>query len=144
MWFNIIAAFVIALLSGLGVGGGGLFTVYLALVADMPQLAAQGLNLLFFLFSSGASVTVQLFRRRIRYSAVGIMIVSGIAGVLLGTLLSGFIGGEWLRRLFGIMLMSGGILSLRASVNEEYSKNRSTVSNTDPTCPTTENEKTIK
>jgi uncharacterized membrane protein YfcA len=144
MWLNIIAAFVIALLSGLGVGGGGLFTVYLALVADMPQLAAQGLNLLFFLFSSGASVTVQLFRRRIRYSAVGIMIVSGIAGVLLGTLLSGFIGGEWLRRLFGIMLMSGGILSLRASVNEEYSKNRSTVSNTDPTCPTTENEKTIK
>ncbi|MBO5203192.1 MAG: sulfite exporter TauE/SafE family protein [Clostridia bacterium] len=126
MAVNMIAAFLIALLSGLGVGGGGLFTVYLVVLADMPQLAAQGINLLFFLFSSGASVTVQLFRGRIFFGAVGVMIAAGTVGVLLGALAAGALPEHWLRRVFGIMLVSGGILSLRSSMKEKYAKNLST------------------
>ncbi|MBE6577420.1 MAG: sulfite exporter TauE/SafE family protein [Ruminococcaceae bacterium] len=121
MAINMISAFLISLLSGLGIGGGGLFTVYLALVSDIPQLAAQGLNLLFFLFSSGASVTVQIFRRKIMFTAVGIMIASGIVGVFIGTMLSGWINGEYLRRIFGVMLISGGIISLRQSLSKKSS-----------------------
>ncbi len=132
MVLNMIAAFLISLLSGLGIGGGGLFTVYLSLVSDMPQLAAQGLNLLFFLFSSGASVTVQLFRRKIMFTAVGIMISAGVVGVLIGTLLSGWINGEYLRRIFGVMLISGGMISLRASLAAKYSEKSSTVGEQTP------------
>ena len=51
MVFTIIASFLIAALSGLGVGGGGLFVVFLALFTEIPQITAQGINLLFFLFS---------------------------------------------------------------------------------------------
>ena len=47
---HIVAAFFIALLSGLGIGGGGLFTVYLAFVGGAPQLSAQGFNLIFFFY----------------------------------------------------------------------------------------------
>ena len=47
---NIIAAFIIAILSGMGIGSGGLFTIWLTAVAGTTQLAAQGLNLLFFLY----------------------------------------------------------------------------------------------
>ena len=118
---SIIVGALIAVFSGMGVGGGGLFAVYLSVFTDVPQLAVQGYNLLFFLFSSGASVTVQLFRSRIRFFAVMIMIVAGIVGALAGTALTGVFSSEWLRRIFGIMLISGGIVSLK-----KYSKNRST------------------
>lgn len=43
------AAFLTALLAGMGVGSGGLFVVFLTVFLDYPQLAAQGLNLYFFI-----------------------------------------------------------------------------------------------
>lgn len=125
MAINILAAFIIALLSGLGVGGGGLFTVYLSVVSDVPQIAAQGINLLFFLFSSGASVTVQLFRGRIFFRAVGVMVAAGVVGVAFGVMAAGALPEQWLRRIFGIMLVSGGIIALKASMKDKYSKKSS-------------------
>lgn len=123
---TIIIGFIIALISGMGIGGGGLFAVYLSVFTDIPQLAVQGYNLLFFLFSAGASVVIQLFRRRIPFVAVGIMIVSGIVGALLGTWVAGHLPSVWLRRIFGIMLVSGGIVSLKRLTSDKYSKNVST------------------
>lgn len=110
---HMIAAFLIALLSGLGVGGGGLFAVYLSVFSDLPQLAAQGANLLFFLFSSGASVTVNLFRRHIIFPAVALMIVTGIAGAAAGSLLAHVLPDLWLRKIFGMMLIAGGIMAIK-------------------------------
>ena len=126
MVFNTLAAFAIALLSGLGVGGGGLFAVYLALLSDIPQISVQGINLLFFLFSSGASVIFQLSKRKIKLFAVGVMVSSGVVGVLVGTFLSGLVSGELLRISFGIMLVSGGVISLRNSIMSTHTKNIST------------------
>ena len=108
-----ISAFLIATLSGMGVGGGGLFVIYLLLFTDTPQLIAQGMNLLFFLFSAGASVTVHFSQRRIYFFAVGIMAVSGILGSLLGAYTVKFINQDLLRKIFGIMLIISGILSLK-------------------------------
>ena len=110
---SMISAFLIAALSGMGVGGGGLFVIYLSLFTDTPQLIAQGMNLLFFLFSAGASVTVHLTQRRIYFAAVGIMAVSGIVGSLLGAYTAGLVNQELLRKIFGIMLIVSGILSLK-------------------------------
>lgn len=130
---NGIISFIIALISGMGLGGGGLFAVYLSVFTETPQLSVQGFNLLFFLFCAGASVTVQLFKRNVNLFAVVIMTVAGIAGAILGTLLAGAVPEAWLRKIFGIMLISAGIIALRAAMagrnngrSEEYSKNIST------------------
>ena len=125
MAVSIIVGFLVALFSGMGIGGGGLFAVYLSVFTNTPQLSVQGYNLLFFLFSAGASVIIQLFRRKIPFFAVGIMIVFGIVGALLGVWLTSYFSSVWLRRLFGIMLVSGGIVSLKRMSNK-YSKNPST------------------
>ncbi len=114
-------AFVIAVLSGLGVGGGGLFTVYLSVFTDTPQLSAQGLNLLFFLFSSGASVVVQLFKRRIAFGAVGIMVAGGIVGALVGTFTANILPEGILRKIFGVILVAGGIVSLKGGTYDKKS-----------------------
>lgn len=112
-WLSGIAALLISALSGMGVGGGGLFVIFLALTTDLPQLAAQGMNLLFFLFSAGASMLVHLRKRRILWWAVGIMIAMALPGVFLGTLLTTFVSQSVLRKIFGAMLVTAGILTLQ-------------------------------
>ena len=55
---DILAGTAVAVLSGMGVGSGGLLVVYLTLAAGMQQAPAQALNLFFFLFAAGAEQTV--------------------------------------------------------------------------------------
>ncbi len=128
MIFTVIASFFIALLSGMGVGGGGLFVVFLNIFTDTPQLTAQGINLLFFLFSSGSAVCIHLTRRVIYTSAVITMIIFGLFGGLFGSLLSSRIPQTLLRKIFGAMLVASGILSLKqkspSNVREALRKRR--------------------
>ncbi len=112
MTITFMSAFIIALLTGLGVGGGGLFVIYLALLTDTPQLMAQGFNLLFFLFSSSASLSIHLFRRKIYSDAILVMIGVGVIGAVAGSVISKMINEDILRKIFGIMITLSGILSL--------------------------------
>ena len=61
LWLLALTSFGVAILSGLGVGSAGLLVVFLTAVLQVPQLTAQGMNLVFFLFSSGSALTVHLF-----------------------------------------------------------------------------------
>ena len=127
MIFTVIASFFIALLSGMGVGGGGLFVVFLNIFTDTPQLTAQGINLLFFLFSSGSAVCIHLSKRIIYTSAVITMIIFGLFGAVSGSLLSSIVPQTLLRKIFGAMLVSSGILSLQqksSSTSREVSRKR--------------------
>ncbi len=123
--FSMLSAFIIATLSGMGVGGGGLFVIYLSLFTDTPQLLAQGMNLLFFLFSAGASVTVHLQKRTIYFAIVGILAISGIIGAFLGAYTVAFVNQSLLRKIFGVMLVISGILSLqkKKSTSDELETN---------------------
>lgn len=109
---DILAALAIALLSGMGVGSAGLLVVWLTAMDAVPQLTAQGLNLFFFIFSSGAAMLVHLRRRRIYFELCALMIPLGVIGALLGTSLARGLDGELLRRLFGAMLLVCGTLGL--------------------------------
>ena len=126
--FSVVVAFVIAFLSGLGIGGGGLFATYLAMFTPLPQLSVQGFNLIFFLFCACSSVIVQiLVGRRIRLGAVLIMVISGFVGACAGAFLSIALPQEYLRRIFGMMLVATGLVAL----GRLYSKNRSTDTDTE-------------
>lgn len=116
---TMLITFLLAALSGMGVGGGGLFVIYLSLFTNTPQLTAQGMNLLFFLLSSGASVTVHLRSRTICYSAVAVMALFGIIGALVGTFLSAHLPQHLLRQIFGAMLVVSGILALLQKDSKE-------------------------
>ena len=102
----------IALLSGMGVGSGGLMVIYLTLFEQTPQLTAQGINLLFFLFASGASLLVHLARRRIYGRAVLVLSLCGTVGSLLGSASAARLPSNLLGKLFGAALVVTGILSL--------------------------------
>lgn len=111
-WFDMLVSFGIALLSGLGVGSGGLLVIYLTLFSAVPQLQAQGINLVFFLFSAGSSMLVHLWQRKLSFPLCILLITAGIPGALVGSGLASVLPGEALRKLFGAFLVTAGMMTL--------------------------------
>ncbi|MBR4033509.1 MAG: sulfite exporter TauE/SafE family protein [Clostridia bacterium] len=106
----------VALLSGLGVGSGGLLVVFLTEYRGVGQLFAQGVNLIFFIFSSGAATAVNLRARKICYGAVLLMSIGGAIGAITGALIASVLNPDLLRIGFGLMLLIGGIPSFIRSI----------------------------
>ncbi len=111
-----VVAFIIAALSGMGIGSGGFLVIYLSLAEQTPQLTAQGINLLFFLFSSAASLFLHMRKRKLLGSVILTMSAMGILGSPLGSLAAAALPSDALRKLFGGMLIVSGLLSLRKSL----------------------------
>ena len=103
-------------LSGLGVGSGGLLVVFLTEYRGVGQLFAQGVNLIFFIFSSGAATAVNLRARKICYGAVLLMSIGGTIGAITGALIASVLNPDLLRIGFGLMLLIGGIPSFIRSI----------------------------
>lgn len=112
MWWTVAIAFAVAVLSGLGVGSAGLLVVFLTAAEHLPQLTAQGLNLVFFLFSSGAALIVHMLRTPLLYGCILFLLMGGIPGSLLGSAVAHALPQALLRRLFGGMLIASGVLGV--------------------------------
>ncbi|MBR6677023.1 MAG: TSUP family transporter [Clostridia bacterium] len=113
MWIaDALAAFIIGVLSGMGVGGGGLFVIYLTLIKGVAQIEAQGLNLYFFLIASGAALFVHMVKRSINYRLVFTLAALGIPSAVLGSILATRVHPEAVRLIFGLMLIVAGGISL--------------------------------
>ena len=120
---DMIVTLVVAALSGMGIGSGGLMVLYLTLLRDSAQLEAQGLNLLFFLFAAASSMVVHLSRRHIRLGAVLLMIAGGLPAAYLGTRLAVALPEVWVRRIFGVFLVVVGLPGvLGSNFNEKRRK----------------------
>lgn len=108
----IFAAFITAVLCGMGVGSGGLFIVYLTMLAGYEQLAAQGLNLYFFIFSTSAALLMHAKKQTIPIKRLVYMCLIGSAGCAAGATLAQNISGGILRNIFAIFLIISGAVSL--------------------------------
>ena len=126
-WMTVLVSFVIAVLSGMGLGSAGLLVAYLTAVIGTPQITAQGINLLFFLFAAGAALCVRLSRQAVRFLPVFAVILAGMIGVIPGTLAAGILPKKWIRILFGIMLITAGARSLVGIVIKRKQKNGKSV-----------------
>ena len=118
MVIDIIAACLIAVLGGLGVGSGGLFMVYLTMFRQVDQLTAQGMNLLFFLFTLLAASAVNFRGGRLNGKILLRLVPIGMLGAVFGSLAAGWLDGQLLRRIFGgFILAAGGIVAWRTAYN---------------------------
>lgn len=104
--------FVISILTGLGVGSGGLYILYLTLLKDVGQLEAQGLNLIFFMIASLSAAVINIFKKRIPLLPVAILVLSGIPGAVLGSFLAHKISSSFLSFAFSCLLIFAGLLGL--------------------------------
>lgn len=123
MAVDMIVTLIVAALSGMGIGSGGLMVLYLTLLRGNSQLEAQGLNLLFFLFAAASSMIVHLSRRRVRLGAVLLMVAGGLPAAYLGTRLAIALPDVWVRRIFGVFLIIVGLPGVLGSrFNEKRKK----------------------
>ena len=107
-----------AVLSGLGVGSAGIFTLCLTALLGYPQAEAQALNLAFFLFSAGASLLIHRRERVMPRRVILVLVVCALPGALAGSYLARVLDPSILRRLFGGMLTATGILGLVSGVRK--------------------------
>lgn len=99
-------------LSGMGIGGGGLFVVYLSVVRNFPQLICQGINLAVFIFSSAFACGVNSKKRKLNFPLCIFLSVCGCVGALLGGGFAGMINDNVLRLVFGVFLIATSIISI--------------------------------
>ncbi len=122
----LLIPFLIAVLTGMGMGSGGLLVVSLTLLWNVPQVSAQGINLLFFLFSSGASLLLHIQKRRLSFFLLLLIASAGVLGSLPGSFVATLLPEVWVRRIFGgMLLVSGGISFLKKSKKTEKSPKKS-------------------
>ena len=112
MAIDFFAGMIIAILAGMGVGGGGLLVLYLIYVRGVEQIAAQGINLVFFVFAALASMLYHTKRRKIDYKLCIGLIIFGCVGAVIGSFAANMISKTIVRQIFGWLLVTSGALSL--------------------------------
>ena len=116
--------FLIASLAGLGVGGGGLYTLYLTFCQSMPQLRAQGVNLVFFIISACASLLFHFQKRRVHFPLIALIAAVGIPGALFGSFLAAKLNSALLSKVFGAFLVFCGAVSLFGKRQDSFPKTK--------------------
>ena len=117
-----------AVLSGIGVGSGGLYLLYLTDVAGLAQYTAQGANLVFFTVATLASSLLSLRFHRLSLSRLLAVLSLGIPGAVLGALGTLLIPPLAARRALGLLMLVAGTATLRSALRRraaEREKKRS-------------------
>ena len=107
-----VASFIIAALCGMGVGSGGLFIVYLTAISGYEQLAAQGLNLYFFIFATAGASILHLKFGKLHIKRLIFICLVGSVGCFFGASLAKIISAKLLKKVFAVFLILSGAISL--------------------------------
>ncbi|MBQ7226445.1 MAG: sulfite exporter TauE/SafE family protein [Clostridia bacterium] len=110
MW--ILVSFFISALMGMGVGGGGLFVIYLTLCMNFPQILAQGTNLCFFVIAGSGSLIYHLKKRKIKLWHALSLILFGAIGSLAASHFLSFIDPKYPRIALGALLIISGSITI--------------------------------
>ena len=118
MIWDILAGLFMGAMTGMGIGGGGLLVLYLTEFRGLDQLAAQGCNLLFFVFSSAAGLFVHNRKRKLDFKIIGIAAGLAVIGSQIGVKLTGVLPENVLRTAYGWMLIIAGTIAVLRSTGK--------------------------
>ena len=120
-------SFFIAVIVGLGIGGGGFFVIYLTLCLNYGQIVAQGTNLLFFLISALASLFVHMKRRSLFSRELIPIILISVPATVSGAYLANILSPKIAKITLGILLTASGFITfikvIRSYIREKNKKN---------------------
>lgn len=110
-FLNWAAGAVTGVLSSFGIGGGTLLLLYLTFLAGFSQQDAQGINLLYFLPTAGASLPGHLKNGLVHRQCALWGGLCGCAGAVAGALAAAAADPPLLRKCFGVYLVVTGLLT---------------------------------
>lgn len=105
---NTIIGFLTGVVASMGLGGGFILLIYLTVVTDVEQIAAQSINIIFFLPIALISILIHAKNKLIEWKVVSKFAITGIMGVVFGTFLSKNIDSYILIKLFAVLLFIVG------------------------------------
>ena len=120
----LIAGLLAGVIGAMGLGGGAVLIMYLSLLADIPQLKAQGINLIFFLPIALVAVSVYAFKKQIKWRTVLPLAAGGMLGAVLGVFLADILGTALTSKLFGAALLIFGLKEIFSKVEKTTCKKR--------------------
>ncbi|UOO38742.1 sulfite exporter TauE/SafE family protein [Oscillospiraceae bacterium CM] len=107
--FDVLAGLATGVLSAWGIGGGSLLIIYMTVLARLPQQAAQGVNLLYFLPTSVTALISHirngLVEKVLAYPAV----LAGVTTALGGSFAASVLSAATMRKIFGVFIILVGL-----------------------------------
>ena len=108
----IIAGFLSGLIGSMGFGGGGVLIIYLVVFENIPQLTAQGINLIFFIPCATLATLIYSVKKQIKFKRIYPVIIGGALGAIFAGLLLKNLESHLLTKVFAVFLIIMGISSL--------------------------------
>lgn len=105
-------AFLTGVFASMGLGGGMVLIVYLTVFADFSQLAAQGINLVFFIPIAIISLVLHTKNKLVEWKKAVPAVLWGTAAVIISAWLANRIEQSLLSKAFGIFLILMGLKEL--------------------------------
>ena len=109
MIYDIIAGFLSGVLSAMGFGGGSILILYLTMYKNVPQLKAQGINLVFFIPTAILALTLHHKKNLIDRKNALKLIGFGIIGLTCGYVLIKLIPENIVSKIFSVILIGVGV-----------------------------------
>jgi uncharacterized membrane protein YfcA len=100
------------IISGMGIGGGTILIPALIIIFNTKQQIAQSVNLLSFIPIAIVALITHLKNRSVDIKLALILIGSGVAGAIGGSILASAIDSSILKKMFGIFLFFMGIYEI--------------------------------
>lgn len=108
IWLFLIGL-ISGVISGMGIGGGAILIPSLTLIFDFEQKMAQNINLLYFIPTAIIAIFVHSKNKNIETKGLLKIIIFGIVGAIIGSVIAINLKGEILRKIFGWFLLFMGI-----------------------------------
>ena len=120
----VAASFLGAVIAALGMGGGSVLIIYLTAYLGVEQLAAQGINLVFFLPVAAVALISHHKHGLVRWKIALSFAAVGLLGVYFGQKLAMQVGSDMLQKLFGGFLLIIGVREIFAKDTRKAKENK--------------------
>lgn len=105
----VIIGLLSGIISGMGIGGGTILIPSLVLFNNVPQIQAQGMNLIVFLPVSIVALITHKKEGNLETKYIKWIIIGGIFSAIIGSLVAIKIQQDFLRKGFGLFLLAIGL-----------------------------------
>lgn len=109
---EILFGIISGIVASMGMGGGVTLVLLFSLFSEVKQHVVQGINLIFFVPTSIVAIYMNIKNKNIEYQVSKRVIISGVIGAVVGSLMAIKINSDSLKQYFGIFLIGIAIFEI--------------------------------
>ena len=109
---EILFGIISGIVASMGMGGGVTLVLLFSLFSEVKKHIVQGINLIFFVPTSIVAIYMNIKNKNIDYKVSKKVIISGVIGSVIGSLMAIKINSDSLKKYFGIFLIGIAIFEI--------------------------------